>query len=251
MPLSTVPWLFELPTGLFSTLIREPPCIARRLLHESIKLVKAGSLSHCTIMSTNCSPISCSHAINLRQIHCPVGVLGTTVLSTAFVSFSRATKNVDIVLSLSSPYERVVQMHLGDTAFCFGRFPTGLLHFSAIDAMSTPAPLAGLTRIMFAHCVPGPGLLLLCLAIVKHFVFIIVVHAVDPRLTYFLSHVIITIVSRRSRNSLTSLVKPAPENRRLLFLPSIQFLRSTQPASTSLSNVRFSVTKHDLVSLHL
>ena len=84
--LSTIPLLFELPTGLFSMIILDPLVIALIVLHDAIKLVNAGSLSDFTMMSTDSSPISRSHAISLRQIHSPVVFLGTTVLSTALVS---------------------------------------------------------------------------------------------------------------------------------------------------------------------
>ena len=56
-----------------------------------------------TMMSTDASPISRSHAISLRQIHSPVVFLGTTVLSTALVSLSLATKNANVFPSFSFP----------------------------------------------------------------------------------------------------------------------------------------------------
>ena len=77
--------------------------IALIVLHDAIKLVDAGSLSDFTMMSTDSSPISRSHAISLRQIHSPVVFLGTTVLSTALVSLSLATKNANVFPSFSSP----------------------------------------------------------------------------------------------------------------------------------------------------
>ena len=93
----------ELPTRLFSTIILDPLVVALIVLHDAIKLVSAGSLSDFTMMSTDSSPISRSHAISLLLIYSPVVFLGITVLSTAFVSLSLATKNANIFPSFSSP----------------------------------------------------------------------------------------------------------------------------------------------------
>ena len=98
---STYPLPFELPTGLPSTIVREPPFLDRKLLHDSIEHVKAGSLPASTMMSTNPSPISLYHAINLRQLHSPFYVLGAAMLDTAF-AFSRAAKNAKVYPSFSS-----------------------------------------------------------------------------------------------------------------------------------------------------
>ena len=67
------PLLFEVPTGLSSRMIIDPLYVDLRVLHDSIKLVSAVSMSDFTMMmSTNSSPNSRSHAISLRHIHTPV-----------------------------------------------------------------------------------------------------------------------------------------------------------------------------------
>ena len=79
------PALCGSPSGSVAPLYRSRqspanPIIARKFLHGSVKLVQASPLSDFTMMSASTSPISGSHASNLRQIHCLVDFLGTSVL---------------------------------------------------------------------------------------------------------------------------------------------------------------------------
>ena len=114
MALSTIPLLFELPTGPLSLIILDPLFITLSVLHDPIRLVEAGSPSDFTVMSTNSNPISRRHAMGRRQIHSPVDSLGTTVLSTALSLVLLPPKKNKVLSFLLVAHKHVVQMDLWD-----------------------------------------------------------------------------------------------------------------------------------------
>ena len=152
------------------------------LANSSVILSNPSKLARCqtsrSMMSKNSNRISWGHAINLRQIDSPVHFLGSTLLNTTFVSFSRATRKVNVFPSFSFPMNGCPSGTRGSIPVALRQSasrPLPLMQLSTSSRKKNASSRAGFLLDHLAckeHvCFPLEKLVL-CLAIVKPFAFV-------------------------------------------------------------------------------